>query len=258
MFCSVTQLPVLLAQAPYGPTGHGMSPGTIGLACLSASAAGIIAAPIGGRIADFSAAVHGQHAHPLQRLMYNNALNLVLKPLGLLLYGWTAQYKMHVALPLVGMFLIGVSNNVYLPGILSYVTNYRPQSAAAAAAGIHSVMCVASGVLVMFGAVAVQALGSGWMFTILAALNVVVSLAAAIQICACSGISNWQQLREFSSSSFRMVKELQLLQEAGEIGGAPAPAAAAAAAATDAKPASGNDIKRAKDAGVVAAAADNV
>ncbi|WIA11174.1 hypothetical protein OEZ85_011305 [Tetradesmus obliquus] len=140
MFCSVTQLPVLLAQPPYGPTGHGMSPGTIGLACLSASAAGIIAAPIGGRIADFSAAVHGRNAHPLQRLMYNNALNLVLKPIGLLLYGWTAQYKLHVALPLVGMFLIGVSNNVYLPGIFSYVTNYRPQAAAAAAAGIHSVI----------------------------------------------------------------------------------------------------------------------
>jgi MFS family permease len=205
-----------------------MSPGMIGLACLSASAAGLIAAPIGGRIADFSAAVHGRNAHPLQRLMYNNALNLVLKPIGLLLYGWTAQYKLHLALPLVGMFLIGVSNNVYLPGIFSFVTNYRPQAAAAAAAGIHSVMCVASGVLIMFGAVAVQTLGSGIMFSILAALNFAVSFAAACQICACSGVSNWQQLREFSSSSFRRGKDLQL-QDADVL-----EAAAAAAAAKDA------------------------
>lgn len=234
MFCSVTQLPVLLAQPPYGPTGHGLSPGMIGLACLSASAAGIVAAPIGGRIADFSAAVHGQNAHPLQRLLYNNALNLVLKPIGLLLYGWTAQYKLHLALPLIGMFLIGVSNNVYLPGIFSYVTNYKPQAAAAAAAGIHSVMCVSSGVLTMFGAVAVQALGSGAMFSILAALNVAVSLAAAVQICACSGVSNWQQLREFSSSSFKMSKELHLhMPEASEGSATADPAALNAQPARD-------------------------
>jgi MFS family permease len=210
-----------------------MSTSMIGLACLSASAAGIIAAPIGGRIADFSAAVHGRNAHPLQRLMYNNALNLVLKPVGLLLYGWTAHYKLHAALPLVGMFLIGVSNSVYLPGIFSFVTNYRPQAAAAAAAGIHSVMCVSSGVLIMFGALAVQALGSGLLFTILAALNFAVSFAGACQICACSGVSNWQQLREFSSSSFRMGKDLQVHDAAAtEAAGVGATACSAGAAAT--------------------------
>jgi hypothetical protein len=157
-----------------------------------------------------------------------------------------------------------VSNNVYLPGIFSFVTNYRPQAAAAAAAGIHSVMCVSSGVLIMFGAVAVQALGAGILFTILAALNFAVSFAAACQICACSGVSNWQQLREFSSSSFRMGKDLQLqnaaVAEAAAAGGAAAgaPAGAAGAASTHAVQCQDGSTADASRIAPAARAADSV
>ncbi|WIA31137.1 hypothetical protein OEZ86_001155 [Tetradesmus obliquus] len=175
MFCCVVQLSWFLAAAPYY-----ISPAMIGIACLAQNAAGFFFCPIGGKLSDIGYAKNPQQ--PQLKLLYNNAANLVLLPASVLLYGWSFHFKLHIAIPLIALFLVGVATSIYVPAVFSYLTTIKQQNAAAACAGVQSLMFLACGLFLLVAGVAVEKMGAGPFFTLLAGLCVVSSTVAGVQI----------------------------------------------------------------------------
>lgn len=79
---------------------------------------GFLAAPVAGSLSDRAAAAHPDN--PESRLVYSAVGALVVSPLALLAYGWSLQYTIHIAVPLVAQFFIGAGCAAWLPAIMGY------------------------------------------------------------------------------------------------------------------------------------------
>ncbi|KAF7877287.1 hypothetical protein EAF04_000970 [Stromatinia cepivora] len=91
-----------------------------------------------------------------------------LIPMGLLLSGWTAEYKVHWIVPLLSTVLIGVSNMfVFMCISLYLIDSFTIYSASALAANtiFRSIM---GGVLPLAGQPMYETLGLGWGNSLLA------------------------------------------------------------------------------------------
>lgn len=175
LFCALTEMPIALALPPYN-----LSPAFIGLCYIPGGIAGVFASPIGGRLSDRSAAAHP--SEPMVRLYYNTIMVGTLLPAALLLFAWSVHYSLNLALVLVAQFFIGLVAAAYMPSVFGYLTALKQQGAGAAASGIHSMIFIASGILILVAAAAVQGMGFGQFFTLLAGLNALVAVAGIIQI----------------------------------------------------------------------------
>jgi hypothetical protein len=112
---------------------------------MAMGVAGLIASPLGGKLSDIAAAANP--AVPLARLTYNTAVSGLLLHCSLLLFGWAMQFKLHLAVILVAQFFIGAATCAYTPSLFGYLPAMKQQGAAAAAAGLHSTMFLASAVV---------------------------------------------------------------------------------------------------------------
>jgi MFS family permease len=86
----------------------------------------------------------------------------VVLPIGLFIYGWTAEYKLHYMLPIFGTSLVGIS---YLPIIMCtviYLIDAYPVYAASAVAANTVVRSAIACVLPLAGPAMYEALGLGW------------------------------------------------------------------------------------------------
>jgi hypothetical protein len=119
---------------------------------------------------------------PLCKVLPSNAVLLFVFPPCLLLYGWSLHFNLHLAVPLIGIFLVALATCSYLPGIFSYMTAVKQQTAGAAAAGLYALLFLASGVLMLVAASVIRAVGIGPLSTILAGLNIIVAGIACVQI----------------------------------------------------------------------------
>lgn len=174
-FCALTELPIALALPPYN-----LSPALIGVCYVPGGVAGVLASPIGGRLSDKSAAAHP--SQPMVRLYYNTIIVGTLLPAALLLFAWSVHYKLHLAVILVAQFFIGLAAAGYVPSVFGYLTAIKQQGAGAAASGIHSTMFIMAGVLILVASAAVQGIGFGYFFTLVAGLNLLAAGAAVVQI----------------------------------------------------------------------------
>ncbi|WIA12850.1 hypothetical protein OEZ85_006476 [Tetradesmus obliquus] len=174
-YCSVTELPINLGSPAYG-----LSPSKVGLCYLPIGVAGMLACPLGGKVSDICGRVNS--SQPLRKVLPSNWMLLFVFPPCLLLYGWSLHFHMHIAVPLIGIFLVALATCSYLPGIFSYMTAVKQQTAGAAAAGLYALLFLASGVLMLVAASVIEAVGIGPFSTILAGLNVIVASVACVQI----------------------------------------------------------------------------
>eukprot|EP00882_Tetradesmus_deserticola_P023216 GHRQ01025261.1.p1 GENE.GHRQ01025261.1~~GHRQ01025261.1.p1 ORF type:complete len:154 (+),score=60.95 GHRQ01025261.1:347-808(+) len=113
-------------------------------------------------------------------MMFNVGSALVLMPVGLLIYGWTLAYSTHIVGPLVGHFVIGAASAAYLPGLFGYLSTIKQQSASAAAAAVQAAMFFAAAALIYISVYGVQGLGIGGYFTLLAGIQLLAALVAAL------------------------------------------------------------------------------
>eukprot|EP00878_Enallax_costatus_P011335 GHUV01011836.1.p1 GENE.GHUV01011836.1~~GHUV01011836.1.p1 ORF type:complete len:533 (+),score=142.22 GHUV01011836.1:700-2298(+) len=173
MFASLTEWPVKMSQPPYS-----LSEAMIGVSYLAMGVAGFVGSPLGGRASDVTAAKW--NLVPQARLIANVAAALVIMPAGLLLYGWTLHYNTHIVGPLVGHFVIGVASAAYLPGLFGYISTIKQQNASAAAAAVQASMFVIAAVLIYASVAGVQSLGFGWFFTLLAFIQLLIAVIAAL------------------------------------------------------------------------------
>jgi MFS family permease len=94
-----------------------------------------------------------------------------LIPIGLLIYGWSAQYHVFWFVPLIGGFLIGMGMiNVFTSAGL-YLVDAFPAYAASATAANTIFRSIGGGLLPLAGSRMYAALGQGWGNTLLAGIS---------------------------------------------------------------------------------------
>ena len=92
-------------------------------------------------------------------------------PVGLLLYGWTAQSQVFWFVPLIGTFLIGFGViNVFTP-VGTYLVDAFSDYAASVTAANTGFRSIGGALLPMAGPKLYDALDQGWGNTILAAIS---------------------------------------------------------------------------------------
>jgi MFS family permease len=108
-------------------------------------------------------------------LMY---LGAALVPAGLLLYGWSAQARLHPLAPNAGAFVLSAG---YIVGYMcsqTYVIDCYPRFAASASAAVVVVRSLSGFGFPLFAPAMLRALGYGWSNTLLALLCVALGLPA--------------------------------------------------------------------------------
>ncbi|KAI1178394.1 major facilitator superfamily domain-containing protein [Nemania sp. FL0916] len=89
-------------------------------------------------------------------------LGAILLPAGLFLYGWTAEYKVHWIVPIIGMGITGIGTIIIFMGILAYLIDAFTIYSASAIAANAVVRSIASAVLPLAGLPMYARLGVGW------------------------------------------------------------------------------------------------
>ncbi|PWN31324.1 MFS general substrate transporter [Meira miltonrushii] len=98
-------------------------------------------------------------------------VGMIILPLGLFVFGWTATAKTHFMLPLLGSFLVGVGSILPFQAILVYLVDaFIPFSASATACAVL-VRCILAAVFPLFSEKMFVALGFGWGSTLLALVS---------------------------------------------------------------------------------------
>lgn len=92
-------------------------------------------------------------------------------PIGLLLYGWTAQYRVFWFVPVIGTFLIGFGMITVFTPVGTYLVDAFPEYAASATAANTVFRSVGGALLPLAGPRMYETLGQGWGNTLLAGLS---------------------------------------------------------------------------------------
>lgn len=92
----------------------------------------------------------------------------VVVPIGLLVYGWTAQIRSHWMLPVFGLAICGFSVATTMISSFSYLVDAFGVYAASAIAAIITLRCVTGVVLPLAGPALFARLDLGWGTTLLA------------------------------------------------------------------------------------------
>ncbi|KAI3322812.1 MFS general substrate transporter [Xylariaceae sp. AK1471] len=89
-------------------------------------------------------------------------LGSVCIPIGLFIYGWTAQYKVHWIVPIIGTAIGGIGNILVFFSIQTYLVDAFTIYAASALASNTIIRSVAGAVLPLAGLQLYERLGYGW------------------------------------------------------------------------------------------------
>lgn len=105
----------------------------------------------------------------------------ILTPVGLVLYGWAAQYKLHWAIPDAGCVLLAIGLIVAFQSAQAYVTDaYSAQHAASAAATGAFLRTMCGFGFPLFAPAMYAALGLGWANTLLAGATLAIAVPSPI------------------------------------------------------------------------------
>ncbi|KAJ8128435.1 hypothetical protein O1611_g5198 [Lasiodiplodia mahajangana] len=143
--------------------------GPAGLAYLGLGIGFLISLIVNGLTSDYIAKKEAKNGElkPESRLA-PMIFGVLLIPAGLIWYGWTAQYKVHWIVPIIGTSLIGMGvNSVWIP-IQSYLIDAFGIYSASALAANTVVRSVFGVVLPLAGQPLYDKLGLGWGNTLLA------------------------------------------------------------------------------------------
>lgn len=191
MFATLTEWPAQVTKAPYNLTEL-----QVGVSYLAMGIAGFLASPVGGVLSDMTA--RRWPGVPSARVIPAAAIAACVSTAGAVVYGWTLAYKTHLVGPLVGQAIVGVGCSATLPGIFGYISTVKQANASAAAAMVNCGMFVLSGVLILVSVYAVEAMGIGPFFTLLAGIQLLVALIAGV--CIARGFGAARRKQEAATS----------------------------------------------------------
>ena len=115
---------------------------------------------------------------PEDRMRENAWLAAVLWPEMLLIYGWTAQYHLHIAIPMVANFFFGVGSMLIFALVNTMLTEFMPKRAASGIALNNFVRNIFSFVGAIVAEPILSAIGNGWLMSILGIWSLITGLTA--------------------------------------------------------------------------------
>lgn len=144
---------------------YGFSTDIAGLAFVSVGIGSVIGLLIVSLVSDRLLAAHseknGNVAAPELRIKILPAGGILL-PIGLFIYGWTAQYKVHWIVPMIGMGLTGIANIIIFMSIVLYLVDTFTIYAASALAANTFFRSLGGCFLPLAGLKLFASLGVGW------------------------------------------------------------------------------------------------
>ncbi|KAK1469881.1 hypothetical protein CMEL01_01648 [Colletotrichum melonis] len=156
---------LLTTFTPVFTSEYGFSLGTVGLVYLGLgvgfSVGAICNAIFNDRMANRRTARNDGHREPEFRLPIM-ARSILLTPLGLFFYGWTAQYHLHWILPIVGSALLGAGLILIMMPLHTYLIDAFTKYAASAIAASTIFRCIVGAFLPLAGESLFNRLGLGW------------------------------------------------------------------------------------------------
>ncbi|CAF0880730.1 unnamed protein product [Adineta steineri] len=176
---------IQLSKAPYYYKSN-----LIGILYLPMSIAKFSGSIIGGSLSDYAAIKYMKtsqidEGHVVPALLFS-----ILTPVGLIIYGWSFQYSMHVSLPVIGLIICGLGQTATRPGIYSFYTIKYQQYSASVTAANNFVQLLLTSIMLTFTAIIVESIGNGLYFSIIALGNILTTIVPAMIISRKIRLSN--------------------------------------------------------------------
>jgi multidrug resistance protein len=154
------------------PDGYGQSLGISGLHYLSLGLGFFFGAPICGKSSDkmyqyFKSKDPRGQGKPEYRMPIVIPFSFLV-PIGLLIYGWSAQYFVHWIVPDIGLFFFGMGTIAAFQCVTTYLVDSYARLAASAVAAVTILRSLAGFTFPLFAPAMFNALGNGWGNTVLA------------------------------------------------------------------------------------------
>ena len=161
-----------LYNKPVSEGGYGQSLGISGLHYIALGLGFFIGAPVCGKSSD-SMYQYFKKKDPRGQGKPEYRMPLVipfsfLVPIGLLIYGWSAQYQVHWIVPDIGLFFFGMGTIAAFQCVTTYLVDSYARYAASAVAAVTILRSLAGFTFPLFAPAMFGALGKGWGNTVLA------------------------------------------------------------------------------------------
>lgn len=101
---------------------------------------------------------------------------MILTPVGFLLYGWAAQYRLHWAIVDVGAALLAMGMQVFNTTLRAYVMDAYPEHVSSASAATQFLSSMLAFAFPLFTEHMYDALGYGWGNSLLAFFSIGIAL----------------------------------------------------------------------------------
>ncbi|KAI0972578.1 major facilitator superfamily domain-containing protein [Xylaria arbuscula] len=105
----------------------------------------------------------------------------ILQCASVITFGWTIQYRIHIAVPIVTTFISGWTAVSIVSIITTYLIDVFPEQKAASSASVNFARCLLAAGGTSIVTPIIDAVGVGWTFTIAVAVQLVALLGLAIQ-----------------------------------------------------------------------------
>lgn len=102
----------------------------------------------------------------------------ILWPAALILYGWTVQHGVHVAVPMIANFFFGIGSMLIFALVNTMLTEFLPKRAASGIALNNFVRNMFSFTGAVVAEPILTAIGNGWLMTILGIWSLVTGCMA--------------------------------------------------------------------------------
>lgn len=159
---------ISLSGPPYN-----LTTAEIGILYAPSGVSLFIGSIFGGWVSDRASAYFGYEKCPEGRLVPAMALSTFLL-IGSLIFGWGFQYKLNMAVPIVGLVILCFGQSVVEPGISAYLTIIKFEHAATISALNSFFNFVITGIIVTVTNPLCKAMGIGFFFTLVCGINLVV------------------------------------------------------------------------------------
>jgi multidrug resistance protein len=176
-------------QSTFSSAPYNYSTLIVGLLYIPNSAGYLLASLFGGKWIDSIMHREAREAgrydaqgklifRPEDRMRENAWIAAILYPTALILYGWTAQYHIHIAVPMVANFFFGVGSMLIFALVNTMLTEFMPKRAASGIALNNFVRNIFSFTGAVVADPAIKGVGNGWLMTILGIWSLVTGCAA--------------------------------------------------------------------------------
>ncbi|CAO3608696.1 unnamed protein product [Cunninghamella echinulata] len=163
MYFMIASLPHEMKDA------YGLSSIAIGLAYLPNGVGNALGAVISGIVSDklikSKPTPCKKHRLPI---MWIGIITLCF---GELVYGWCSEYRIILAVPMIGLFLLGLGVGFIQTPTNTFLVDAYSSSSASVISASNLLRCTCAGLTPLLAPTMISAIGNGWSMTILAALT---------------------------------------------------------------------------------------